>query len=195
MPSPVPGSDSGSVTEEKSKNGAGAPLHSQPPDSEPRNRRAASQLDAEWDSMVKAFERYGKRPVAKSPARMRNLKSAIADHGYGVAAKIVVGYQTLHSGPGKDFDAGRYFSPDTLLRPSNRAKYLDAYNELPDGKPVNYSAGIGATRGSVFKGSMDGAVDDAETIVQREMAEHAKHKTPDPGCVRCRLSYGTREVE
>lgn len=94
-----------------------------------------------WSAMTAAFQRHGRDPTAwrLTPERQRMIRARLAD-GFMPAdfAAAVDGYRLLHgqksNGHG-DFDADKFFRPDTLLRASKFAGYVEQARASPARKP------------------------------------------------------------
>ena len=83
-----------------------------------------------WEQMIGAFARHGRAGKLKLTAsRQRLIAGRVKEkHEPEDFGRAVDGYRRMHP-PGRssgDFDPERYFTPDTILRPSHFAKYVEA---------------------------------------------------------------------
>lgn len=127
--------------------------------------KSVERLAAEfgWPQMVDAARQYGKRLSERpSKARIRMLAGLMREHPDrpSVCADVVHGYVAFHWSSGDDFDRARYMVPETLCRPSNRDKYLEAYDEGVDdgGSPPWPSAPVRRVRGNDWDAELREAV-------------------------------------
>lgn len=80
-------------------------------------------------SIEQAFGAYGKHPRGWGEVRRKALRARAAEHGVEALVQAVHGYAWMHRRPGNGFDPLAHLTPETIYRPGNFAKYLDAYGE------------------------------------------------------------------
>jgi uncharacterized phage protein (TIGR02220 family) len=90
--------------------------------------------------MTEAFARHGRdAPLRLTPSRKRSICGRLSEgfdaEDFGLA---VDGYQATHASKrngSSDFDPAKYFTPETILRPSHFAKYVEQARASPARKP------------------------------------------------------------
>lgn len=106
------------------------------PPASPAAARAADacpqqvEIEPAWERAQEAFGDYGKRPRELPPARRKLLRSRLREYpGRAmILTEAVHGYMAFHACPSGDFDPLAHLTPETVYRPSNVAKYLEAYD-------------------------------------------------------------------
>ena len=101
------------------------------PEKETRAARASRvHIESAWQELTRALARHGRDTTALrlTPARERAIRSRLGEgfppDAFGRAAD---GYRAMHGRSGSNgFDPDKHFGPDTLLRPSHFAKYVEA---------------------------------------------------------------------
>lgn len=109
------------------------------PEKETRAARAPRLLiESAWQELTRALARHGRDPTALrlTPARERAIRSRLGEgfppDAFGHAAD---GYRAMHGRSGSNgFDPDKHFTPDTLLRPSHFAKYVEAAQAQQSGR-------------------------------------------------------------
>ncbi|HKZ73523.1 MAG TPA: hypothetical protein VJ011_05625 [Steroidobacteraceae bacterium] len=97
----------------------------------PKPRKPDPRIASAWTAMTEAFTACGRDPALwrLTPARQRAISARLAE-GYEPAdlALAVRGYRAMHASRSSngDFDPEAYFAPDTILRPTKFASYVEA---------------------------------------------------------------------
>lgn len=94
--------------------------------------RANGALEVAWQSFSDAFALYDRRAPKLTPGRRRDATRRLEEHperGPDVLAQIAHGYFACHPEIRPGYDPWEHFHPETLFRPGNAAKYLEAYDQ------------------------------------------------------------------
>lgn len=132
---------------------------SQRPEAEERTKSARGRAPARpaasavWPDVVAAFAEYGRKiDPTPSASRARAVERVERDFGAGAAVRAVHGYAAMHRRPSAGYDARTHHTPETVLRATNVAKYLEAETEAraagnsPPFLPAATSAATSGTR-------------------------------------------------
>ncbi len=99
-----------------------------------------------WDEIQAAFKAYGREPRVLSPSRQMALRARARETSPQALVAAVHGYMALHAPrPGKSngaFEPLEHLTPETVYRPSNFPKYLEAYErEVARGRHPPFRSG------------------------------------------------------
>jgi hypothetical protein len=83
------------------------------------------------DSVTSAFGAYGRKVLSRNETRKKIMRARVREHGgdASVLAEAVHGYVYHHRRAGEGFDPMAHFTPETVFRASNFAKYLESAQE------------------------------------------------------------------